>query len=80
MSSVRLNRPSSAREALALIEALTAALLENPRMAGFCCTQLTDIEQERNGLYTDERKLKFDAARLKAAFGPPSAIEVKRSE
>ena len=44
-------------------------------MAGFCYTQLTDIEQERNGLYTYERKLKFDAARLKAAFGAPAAID-----
>ncbi len=50
-------------------------LLENPRIAGFCYTQLTDIEQERNGLYTYERKLKFDAARLKAAFGAPAAID-----
>ncbi len=71
-------RPASAEEALARIEALTAVLLENPRMAGFCYTQLTDIEQERNGLYTYERNLKFDAARLKAAFGAPAAIEVRK--
>lgn len=71
-------RPASAEEAVVRIEALTAVLLENPRIAGFCYTQLTDIEQERNGLYTYERKLKFDAARLQAAFGAPSAIEARK--
>ncbi len=71
-------RPASAEEALVRIEALTAVLLENPRMAGFCYTQLTDIEQERNGLYTYERKLKFDAARLKAAFGAPASSDANR--
>lgn len=68
-------RPGDAGEAVARIEGLTAALLENPRIAGFCYTQLTDIEQEKNGLYTDTRELKFDAARLRNAFGAPAAIE-----
>ena len=72
-------RPSSAEEALVRIEALTAVLLENPRMAGFCYTQLTDIEQERNGLYTDRRNLKFNASRLKAAIGAPSAMEARKA-
>ena len=73
------DRPKSADEALARIEALTAILLENPCMAGFCYTQLTDIEQERNGLYTDDRTLKFDAERLRAAFGATAAIERRRT-
>lgn len=68
-------RPASAEEALVRIEELTAVLIENPRVAGFCYTQLTDIEQERNGLFTYERKLKFDAARLRSAFGAAAAIE-----
>ena len=71
-------RPASAEEALTRIEALTAALLDNPAVAGFCYTQLTDIEQERNGLYTYAREPKFDAERLKAAFGAPAAIERRR--
>jgi hypothetical protein len=33
--------------------------------AGICYTQLTDVEQEINGLMTYDRKLKFDAAELK---------------
>lgn len=68
-------RPKSLDAALARIVALTGVLLNNPHIAGFCYTQLTDIEQEQNGLYTDKRKLKFDAARLRAAFAAPAAIE-----
>jgi hypothetical protein len=59
---------------------LTAILLENPRVAGFCYTQLTDIEQEQNGLYTYARELKFDAKRLRAAFTAPAAIESRRDK
>lgn len=40
--------------------ALTDALVHNERMLGFCYTQLYDIEQEQNGLYTYEREKKFD--------------------
>ena len=68
-------RPKDVEEALSRIIALTAILLENPRVAGFCYTQLTDIEQEENGLYTYARELKFDAKRLRAAFAAPAAIE-----
>jgi hypothetical protein len=31
---------------------------------GICYTQLTDVEQEVNGLMTYDRQLKFDARRL----------------
>ena len=30
-------------------------------MCGFCYTQLTDIEQEQNGLYNYDRSPKFDS-------------------
>ena len=38
---------------------LTGVLLDNPRICGFCYTQLTDIEQEQNGLYKYDRNRKF---------------------
>ncbi len=38
---------------------LTKVLLGHPRICGFCYTQLTDIEQEQNGLYAYDRSLKF---------------------
>lgn len=38
---------------------LTDVILSNYKMFGFCYTQLYDIEQEQNGLYTYDRKKKF---------------------
>lgn len=38
---------------------LTRALKNNRCMCGFCYTQLYDIEQEQNGLYTYDREKKF---------------------
>lgn len=52
--------PQSEEEFLERYQGLTDALLDNPHMCGFCYTQLYDIEQERNGLYSYERKPKFD--------------------
>lgn len=56
-------------------EGLAAALLDNPKIMGLCYTQLTDVEQEENGLYTYDRKLKFDKDRLYAAMARKAAIE-----
>ena len=38
---------------------LTDAVVGNAKIFGFCYTQLYDIEQEQNGLYTYNRKKKF---------------------
>ena len=38
---------------------LTKTVLELPHMQGYCITQLTDVEQETNGLFTSERKAKL---------------------
>jgi hypothetical protein len=53
-------RPRTEEEFLSRYKQLTEALLFNPKVAGFCYTQLYDIEQEVNGLYTFDRKPKFD--------------------
>jgi beta-galactosidase/beta-glucuronidase len=45
---------------------LTDVLLDHPFMFAFCYTQLTDVEQEQNGIYTYERKARFDIKRLAA--------------
>jgi beta-galactosidase/beta-glucuronidase len=43
-------------------QAVVSALLESPLVQGFCYTQLTDVEQEINGLLTYDRKPKIDLA------------------
>ena len=35
---------------------------------GYCYTQLTDVEQEQNGIYFYDRSSKFDRKRIKAIF------------
>jgi len=47
--------------ALERLRGLYAAIAKVPAFAGVCYTQLTDVEQEVNGLMTYDRKLKFDA-------------------
>ena len=50
------------REAfLARLDGLIKAVRANPAWAGYCYTQLTDVEQEINGLMTYDRKPKADA-------------------
>ena len=55
------NGPKTEEEFVARYKGLTEALLSNPKMFGFCYTQLTDVEQEQNGIYTYDRKEKVDA-------------------
>lgn len=57
---------------LAKYEELVDALLESTALAGFCYTQLTDTEQESNGLLTASREPKFDPERLCAINNRPS--------
>jgi len=54
---------------------LVDVLLDNDCIFGFCYTQLTDIEQEQNGLYTFDRRPKLDPAQVKAAVSRKAAIE-----
>ncbi|HUW61098.1 MAG TPA: glycoside hydrolase family 2 TIM barrel-domain containing protein [Candidatus Bathyarchaeia archaeon] len=69
------NAPKTIDEFYARYEALTNALLDNRLMFGYCYTQLTDIEQEQNGIYTFDRKLKFDAERLRKIQSRTAAYE-----
>ena len=46
--------------------ALVDALMEPGPVEGFCYTQLTDVQQEQNGLLTAERQPKVDPGLLRA--------------
>ena len=50
-------------------------LLNNPNIGAFCYTQLTDVEQEQNGLYTYDRKPKMDPAIIKEINKQKAAVE-----
>src|SRR3712207_5828336 len=56
---------SDAEELLERYGTLIAALLHSDVVQGFCYTQLTDVEQEINGLLTYDRRPKADLARIR---------------
>lgn len=56
----------TADDALERLGGLYRGLAQLPRIIGICYTQLTDVEQEINGLMTFDRKPKFNVTRIKA--------------
>jgi hypothetical protein len=52
--------------AFARLSQLYAGIAKLSNLAGVCYTQLTDVEQEANGLLTYQRKPKFDMTKVKA--------------
>jgi len=69
------NGPKTLEEFYVRYKGTVDAILDNPNLFGFCYTQLTDIEQERNGLYFYDRKPKFDAKKLHEITARPAAYE-----
>ncbi len=69
------DRPKSEDEFIARFKGITEAMLFNPKVSAFCYTQLTDIEQEVNGLYYYDRKPKFDPKKIHAIVSQKAAIE-----
>ena len=72
-------RPAALEEFYARFDGLCRVLLDNPAMFGYCYTQLTDVYQEQNGVYTFDRRPKFDLARLHATQTAPAAIEEEQA-
>jgi beta-galactosidase/beta-glucuronidase len=72
-------RPASLAEFYERFAGLVGVLLDDPRMFGYCYTQLTDVHQEQNGVYRFDRSEKFDLAPLRAAQQRPAAVETDSS-
>ncbi|HLL64172.1 MAG TPA: glycoside hydrolase family 2 TIM barrel-domain containing protein [Micromonosporaceae bacterium] len=60
-------------EFLRQYDALVGAVLQCRGLAGFCYTQLCDVEQETNGLLTADRTAKADPAAIRAITQRDSA-------
>lgn len=67
--------PKTEAEYKARYKGLTDVLLDHPHMFAFCYTQLTDVEQECNGVYTYDRRPKFDIAFFHSVNTRKAAIE-----
>ncbi len=79
------NMPESEDEFFERFRGLIEAQLNNRNLFGYCYTQLTDIEQEQNGVFYYDRSPKFAAEKFhaiqtqQAAYekNPPTEVEEK---
>ncbi len=69
------NVPKTKEELLDRYTKYTNVLLDNPDIMGFCYTQLYDVEQEKNGLYTYSRVPKLEMEKVKAVNTRKAKIE-----
>lgn len=60
--------PQSLDEFYHRLEELTDVILSLDHICGYCYTQLTDVEQEQNGILFYDRRPKFNINRLRAVF------------
>ena len=60
--------PQTLDEFYTRLEGLVEAILSYDHICGYCYTQLTDVEQEQNGVYNYDRTPKFDMARIQGIF------------
>lgn len=59
------NQVRNEEQFMARFDAIHQAIQDLPFITGYCYTQLTDVEQEVNGLLTTDRKSKVDLAKVK---------------
>lgn len=71
------NAPKNEEEFIERFRSLVSYLLNHPKVCAFCYTQLTDVEQEVNGLYTYDREPKFDPDIIKEIVSAKAAIEME---
>ena len=60
--------PRTLEEFYERLEALVETVLDLGHCCGYCYTQLTDVEQECNGIFLYNRSEKFDMDRIHAIF------------
>ncbi|MBO0995164.1 glycoside hydrolase family 2 protein [Bacillus sp. SD088] len=59
------NQVKNEEEFFERFEAITQAIKDTPYVSGYCYTQITDVQQEVNGLLTETREPKVDMKRIK---------------
>ncbi len=60
--------PRTIEEFYKRLEEQVDVVLSLDHIAGFCYTQLVDVELEKNGIYTYDRALKFDMDKIRKIF------------
>jgi hypothetical protein len=67
--------PQTLDEFYKRLQSLTNTILGFKHITGYCFTQLTDVEQEQNGIYTYDRKSKFDMKKVYKVFSAATATK-----
>jgi hypothetical protein len=60
--------PKTIEEFYTRLEGMVRGLASLAHVTGWCYTQLTDVEQEQNGIYNYDRTAKFDMVRIAKIF------------
>ena len=60
---------------IARFKGLTEVIMNNKYTFGLCYTQITDVEQEQNGIYNYDRTEKYDVSLIKEILSQKAAIE-----
>jgi beta-galactosidase/beta-glucuronidase len=61
------------------LAAVVEPLLQSPVVQGFCYTQLTDTEQEINGMLNFDRQPKVELDKIRAIIGGPSFQQIEHN-
>ena len=69
------NSVKTEEEFIARLKGLTDVLLDSEDIFAYCYTQLTDVEQEQNGLLTYDRKFKFPPEVIHDILARKAALE-----
>lgn len=64
------NAVKSEEEFLLRLQKITAAIYQVPYIVGFCYTQVSDVEQEVNGLMRENRTYKVDPQKIRPIIDP----------
>ncbi len=59
------NQVKTEQDFLERFQAITAAIKATPYISGYCYTQVSDVQQEVNGLLTEDRKPKVPLAKIR---------------
>ena len=62
------NGPKTEEEFYSRLKGVIDAILSEKYISGYCYTQLTDVEQEQNGIYNYDRSEKFDMCIISGIF------------
>ncbi len=68
----------SEEEFLARFRELTIGIKSIPEVCGYCYTQFTDVQQEKNGLLTEDRRYKVSPEKIKEIIDAPAGMFVNK--